>query len=71
MQIEQRKNEVKISVDRRIAMGRGKNGFYHFDFLDIDNLSFNRNSTVLKYKTKNGCHIVDPSHTKDRSKLLD
>ena len=71
MQIEQRKNEVKISVDRRIAMGRGKNGFYHFDFLDIDNPSFKRNSTVLKYKTKNGFHIVDPSHTKDRSKLLD
>lgn len=75
MQTKQRKDEVpeKDKIDRRIAMGRGKNGFYHFDFLDIDDPSFLSHSTLLKYRTKNGFHIVDPSHfTKDpRSERLD
>ena len=72
MQIEQeqRKDEVKISVDRRIAMGRGKNGFYHFDFLDIDHPEFQPNTTLLCYTTKHGYHIVDPSHQTNRSELL-
>jgi len=58
----------KPSVDRRIAMGRGKNGFYHFDFLDIDNPPviiseiIDEDETNLIYFTQHGYHIVSPSH---------
>ena len=78
MQIEQeqRKDEVKISVDRRIAMGRGKNGFYHFDFLDVDNPPviiqemIENKAQLLTYRTRHGYHIVSPSHYSSRSVAL-
>ena len=67
------------SVDRRIAMGRGsQNTVYHFDFLDIDNTTYTIADRITKespkellvYQTQHGYHLVDPTHTKDRSILL-